>query len=169
MRAAKRMLQCVALGLLSGLLGMSATLAEEPLAIVMAAGARPGDMDKDDLAAIFGRKRRFWEDGTRIDPVNLLASDPRRRQFSLQVFGLAPDQMEAYWNEMYFHGIQPPYVVSSVEAVLRYVSMTRGAIGYVPLCSADGRVTVLFSISEQGDLVRKPSVTTCHPGRADGG
>ncbi len=141
----------------------SISSAEEPLAIVVASGSRHEGLDKEGLAAIFGRKKRFWDDGTRIDPVNLDASDPRRRQFSRLIFGLVPEQMEAYWNEMYYHGVQPPYVVSSVEAVLRYVSTSRGAIGYVPLCSVDDRVNLLFAIDEAGTLIRKPSSAICRP------
>lgn len=141
----------------------ASSFAGEPLAIVVAPGTRPPDMDREDLAAIFGRKKRFWADGAKIDPVNLGASDARRRQFSRLVFGLAPEQMEAYWNEMYFHGVQPPFVVTSVEAVLRYVSTSPGAIGYVPLCSVDARVDLLFALDENGAPIRKPSLASCHP------
>jgi ABC-type phosphate transport system substrate-binding protein len=44
---------------------------------------------------------------------------------------------------MYFHGVQPPYVLASDEAVIRFVVSTPGAIGYVSNCLADRRVTVV--------------------------
>jgi hypothetical protein len=55
--------------------------------------------------------------------------------------------MEAFWNIQYFKGINPPYVVSSEEAVLRFVSSTPGAIAYINPCHLDSRVRVLIKLS----------------------
>ena len=160
----QRVLRAVGAGccLLTAILATRLDAAEEPLAIVATPAAQHDDIDREELAAIFGRKKRYWKDGAHIEPVNLLASDSRRRQFSKLIFGLMPEQMDGYWNEMYFHGVLPPYVVPSIEAVLRFVSTTPGAIGYVPLCSADKRVDLLLAIDQSGALLHRPPLSACH-------
>jgi ABC-type phosphate transport system substrate-binding protein len=128
------------------LLGVS-IVAAEPLesgiAVIMAPGASPTKIDREELALIFKSKKRFWEDGRRIHAVNLPASHPLRRAFSTQVIGHSPEELDDYWRDMYFHGVQPPYVLASDEAVIRFVVSTPGAIGYVSNCLADRRVTVV--------------------------
>ena len=141
---------------------------EEPLAVVVPADSPHRVESREVLAEIFRRKKQYWADGRRIEPVNLPADDPRRQRFSQLVLGLMPEQLDAYWDEMYFHGTLPPQVLKSVEAVLRFVSMTPGAIGYVPLCSADSRVAVALSLDAAGAVVERPSPLACRrdqPGR----
>jgi hypothetical protein len=64
---------------------------------------------------------------------------------------------------MYFHGLLPPHVLASTEAVLRFVASTPGAIGYVPLCDADARVTMLLAIDIHGRFIAHPSRDGCKP------
>jgi len=66
-----------------------------------------------------------------------------------------------YWNARYFHGVLPPYVLSSEEAVLRFVAETPGAIGYVPYCDADKRVTVVLVISAKGHVSGSAADIAC--------
>ncbi len=95
------------------------------------------------VAGIFARKRQLWRDRSPIVPVNLPASHPLRRSFSRWVFDRTPEEMQGYWNDQYFHGIVPPPVLASEEAVMRFVASTPGAIGYVSVCMVDRRVEVL--------------------------
>jgi hypothetical protein len=88
-------------------------------------------LSKEELGRVYRRKKLFWESGEKIIPVNLPAAYPLRQRFSRLVLGLLPEGMEAYWNEQYFHGISPPYVLASEVAVLQFVATTPGAIGYV--------------------------------------
>jgi len=135
--------------------------AEEPLAVIVQATHSKLSMSKGELAAIYRRKRNYWEDGTKIQPVNLPADNPARRAFSKAVLGHAPEELEQYWNDRYFHGILPPYVLSSEEAVLRFVAETPGAIGYVPYCDADKRVTVLLVINAKGHVSGSGADISC--------
>jgi hypothetical protein len=134
---------------------------EEPLAVVVPASAAHHPIDASELAAIYRRKRRFWPDGTAIEPVNLGAADIRRRHFSRVVTGLLPEAMEDYWDEQYFQGILPPRVLASPEAVLRFVTDTRGAIGYVPLCSVDRRVAVIAVVTDTVTVTETPNTAAC--------
>ena len=114
------------------------------IAIVVAPEHPLAALDRRGLAAIFKRKRRVSADGTALVPVNLPATAPLRIAFSRAVFAQDPAGLDHYWNERYFHGIPPPHVVDSVEAMLRFVVATPGAVGYVPACRVDARVRILL-------------------------
>jgi hypothetical protein len=134
----------------SGLLPATARAADEPLAVVVPrnfSGREPG---VQELALIFKRKKLAWDDGTPIHAVNLPPDHPARRQFSLRILKSAPEAQTQYWNAMYFHGVFPPHVVASPEAMLRYVAETAGAIGYVPGCKLDARVKPILWIDAAG-------------------
>ena len=100
-----------------------------------------------DLARIYQRRRRFWNNGARIVPINLPADHPLRQKFSLQVFNKLPEEMQEYWDEQYFQGVSPPYVLASVAAVLQFVASTPGAIGYVDAVTVNEQVKVLLLLS----------------------
>jgi ABC-type phosphate transport system substrate-binding protein len=99
------------------------------------------------LKNIFLRKSLLSESRLRWIPLNLKPDDPLRVAFSKSLLNRDPDDLEAYWNEQYFQGITPPYVVSSEEAMLRFVSNTPGAIGYIAPCHLDKRVQEVFRLN----------------------
>jgi ABC-type phosphate transport system substrate-binding protein len=121
--------------------------AEEMVAVIVPAASLLTDApSREELASIYGRKKLFWENGARIIPVNLPAAHPLRRSFSRLVLGAPPEAMAAYWNAQYFHGIAPPYVLASEEAVLQFVATTPGAIGYVSASAVNRQVRVLLTL-----------------------
>jgi ABC-type phosphate transport system substrate-binding protein len=122
---------------------------EPPFAIIVAPGSTDHRLTREAVALIFTRRQDYWADGTRIQPVNLPATHPVRRAFSLSVLAKSPEAMEEYWREMYFHGVLPPHVLGSEQSVLLFVSSTPGAIGYVSTCVPDQRVSVVLVV---GDL-----------------
>jgi ABC-type phosphate transport system substrate-binding protein len=124
----------------------AAETAEPGISVIVAPSAAPPKLSRDELALIFKYKKRFWEDGRRIQAVNLAANHPLRRAFSMQVFGHSPEELDDYWRDMYFHGVLPPYVLASDEAVIRFVASTPGAIGYISHCFVDHRVSVVMQL-----------------------
>lgn len=133
---------------------------DQALAVIVAAdharSARP-----QDIALIYRRKKLFWNDGTKVIPVNLPASDPLRGLFSRVILGASPEELEKYWNTMYFHGVSPPFVLSSEEAVLRFVIQTPGATGYISYCHADSRVKVVLIVTAAGPISEDFARTAC--------
>lgn len=120
---------------------------EPAIAVIVGHGSAAGTALSQTLVmGIFARKRQFWNDHSAIVPVNLPAAHPLRRDFSAWVFDKSPEEMQDYWNDQYFHGVRPPPVLASEEAVLRFVAATPGAIGYVSACLADKRVEVVALI-----------------------
>lgn len=113
------------------------------LVVIGHPGAAASGGERAELARIFKRRVRVDAAGQAIVPVNLPSTAPLRRVFSRLLLGATPEALDSYWNERYFHGISPPPVVASVEAMLRFVAVTPGAVGYVPACALDGRVQEL--------------------------
>ena len=118
------------------------------IAVVVGHDQAPADaVSSTILVGLFAKKRLLWGDGSPVVAVNLAAGHPVRRAFSLGVFKKTPEQMQEYWNEQYFHGVLPPSVLASEEAVLRFVATTRGAVGYVSVCNVDRRVDVIAVVA----------------------
>jgi ABC-type phosphate transport system substrate-binding protein len=128
-----------------------AASAESAIAVVVAPG-QARELDVDELALIYRRKKLFWDEGVRVTPINLQANDPLRQLFSQRVLRTSPEAMQRYWNDMYFNGVSPPHVVASSEAVIRLVAQTPGAVGYVAYCDADPRVHVALVLTPTGPV-----------------
>jgi ABC-type phosphate transport system substrate-binding protein len=124
--------------------------AEPPIAVVVGRASPsvvPLPLSTSQVYAIYARKRLLWPDRSPVLAVNLPASHPLRRSFSWGLFRHSPEDLQDYWNDAYFHGLLPPPVLGSEEAVLRFVAATPGAIGYVSLCLVDKRVEVAALIA----------------------
>jgi ABC-type phosphate transport system substrate-binding protein len=114
-------------------------------------------INRRQLARIFRKQIIFDREGRRLHPINLSASHPLRKVFSRSLFKRTPQQMASFWNEKYFQGISPPHTIDSQEAMIRFVSSTPGAIGYVAACATDKRVKILLTLKIKG----KPAPSLC--------
>lgn len=121
---------------------------DRPFAVITAPGVTESRLTAETLSLIFRRKQNYWENGTRIQPVNLPPTHPLRRAFSQSILGHPPEDLEDYWREMYFHGVLPPHVLASEEAVILFVRSTPGAIGYVSVCVPEHGVNVVLTTGE---------------------
>jgi ABC-type phosphate transport system substrate-binding protein len=129
-------------------LALPAAAADLPFAVIAASDVTTPHLTRESVALIFRRKQNYWENGTRIQPVNLPPTHPLRRAFSRTILGHAPEALEDYWREMYFHGVLPPHVLASEEAVILFVGSTPGAIGYVSTCIPEHRVSVVLTVGD---------------------
>lgn len=123
----------------------AARAAEPSFAVIAAADATGHRLTREAVALIFTRKQLFWEDRSRVQPVNLPPTHPLRRAFSQVVLENPPEGFEDYWREMYFQGVLPPHVVASEEAVALFVESTPGGIGYVSTCIPTQKVVVVYA------------------------
>jgi hypothetical protein len=98
------------------------------------------------LHRIYQRKALIGPTGIDWFPVNLPVNHPIRQSLSQRLFKQRPEDMVIYWEQKYFQGISPPYVLESQEAVIRFVSQRPGAIGYILPCKLDDRVKVIYKL-----------------------
>lgn len=120
------------------------TWADIGIAVVVGHNAPPMHINRATLRDIFLKKIFVTEQGDPYIPVNLPPGQPLRRAFALMLFRETGDELQSYWNERYFHGVRPPYVLGSQNAVLKFVARTPGAIGYVATCRVDKNVRTLL-------------------------
>jgi hypothetical protein len=133
----------------------------EVLAVIVPHNHSVHQLDANELSLMFWRKKLYWADGKRIQTLNYSANNPLRLQFSQSVLKSTPDSQTDYWNGLYFHGISPPHVVSSQEAMLRFVADTPGAIGYIDACKLDDRVKPLAWINADRNVLTSEPELNC--------
>ena len=131
--------------------------AEPSFAVIAARDIPRKTLSRESLALIYQRRQQFWNNGLRVQPVNLPANAPLRRAFSRCVLGTIPEQTEEYWREMYFHGVLPPRVLGSERAIQLFVASTPGAIGYVTHCSSTADYIVLVTFGKVPDCPAHPA------------
>ncbi len=121
---------------------------DRPFAVIAAPGISERRLTRETVSLIFRRKQNYWDTGSRIQPVNLPPAHPLRHAFSQAVLGQMPEAMEGYWREMYFHGILPPHVLASEEAVILFVNSTPGAIGYISACPPERKLNIVLQVGD---------------------
>ena len=119
---------------------------EERALVIVVHPERAAALDIEDVARIYLRKRRFWDDGTPIVALNREPGTAARVAFSRRVLHADPPRLQAYWDQQYFAGIFPPSVLSSGAAVKRYVAADRAAIGYIEWSEVDDSVRVVLKV-----------------------
>ena len=133
------------LALALSLIATSARPVDVAIAVIVHP-SRDRSLPVDDVARIFLKKQRFWDDGAPIVPLNREAGSAIREIFSRRVFGMSSAALAAYWNDQYFLGTFPPVTLSSTEAVKRYVASDPNAIGYVDAGYVDSTVRVVLEL-----------------------
>jgi len=102
------------------------------------------NLERKTLRAIFGMRKRSWGDGQTITVVVLDDGDDRHLEFCEHSLGMLPYSLRRNWDRLIFSGTgRAPVRVESSEEMMRLVSSTPGAIGYIDKESADDSVSVL--------------------------
>lgn len=131
-------------------LAPSRVASQEDRMVVIVHPERRTDLSIEEIAQIYLRRKRFWDDGTVIVPLNLPSQAPLRARFSELVLKQTETRLAEYWNQRYFNGIRPPATLASTEAVRRYVASDTNAIGYVPASEVDGSVRTVLHLAKDG-------------------
>ncbi|MDD5228853.1 MAG: hypothetical protein PHN45_06855 [Methylococcales bacterium] len=100
-------------------------------------------LEKSDIAAIYLLKKKHWENGDDIMPINLPATADARTHFTAQVFDSTPEKLGSYWDKMLFKGETPPVMQNSEQAVIMFVERINGAIGYVETKPQSSQIKIL--------------------------
>ncbi len=78
-------------------------------------------------------------------PVNLAPGDPVRKQFLEVILGQSEEQYTGYWLVRRYVGKgAPPLELETVDALLRHVLATPGAVGYLPVSKVPPGTNVIF-------------------------
>jgi len=129
--------------------------AEDGLAVITGPNRPAIAFSHANLQDIFLKRIQVDDSGNPLVALNLPPDEAVREAFSQAVLGRRPGSLQRYWTEQYFHGISPPFVVRSPEAMLRFVAETPGAVGYLALCQVDKRVQVVARLPVPPELASR--------------
>lgn len=122
------------------------SLAAIPLVVIVNSSVSQGSFSTGELSAIFTTRKRNYDGGQRVIPLNLPPGDEGRVTFDKKVLGMGPDEVARYWIDRKVRGGNPPpRHVPSAALVARLVEKLPGAIGYVP-ASLAGKLRVVAEI-----------------------
>jgi ABC-type phosphate transport system substrate-binding protein len=87
---------------------------------------------KKEVSDLFLKKKSAWNDGTKVMPIDQVASSETRKKFTEDVHGKSVNAIKSFWQQAIFAGQgTPPNELQSDDEVVKYVSQNAGAIGYV--------------------------------------
>lgn len=99
-------------------------------------------LNKKTFKKIFLGKSKKFPDGNQVIPIDLTVGDARE-QFLNNVIGKSESQLKAYWSKLIFTGKgQAPKSVDTEAEVIKFVSQTPDAIGYISDGAVDDTVKV---------------------------
>lgn len=90
------------------------------------------ELSKDKVSKLFLKKTKKWDNGDKVNPVDLFSDSSIRKSFTKQVLGKTVGAIKAYWQKKIFSGKGiPPAEKNNDREVIAYVKSKPGAIGYV--------------------------------------
>ncbi len=100
-------------------------------------------ISRQEAKAIFTGDTTRWDDGKPIQIVILQGGDASR-SFLQNVVGKTPSQFDTYWKRLIFTGkAGAPKSFDDPASVVRHVSGTAGAVGFVGAGEATGQVKII--------------------------
>ncbi|MBT0586757.1 hypothetical protein [Alteromonas oceanisediminis] len=101
------------------------------------------------LRRIFMLKQRTWDSGEPISLIVFSSDNNKHSQFLKQTLKLFPYQLEREWNKLIYSGQSaPPMIATSTQNMLKLVSNTPGAIGYIVSSAPDQAVKIIEVTNE---------------------
>jgi len=90
------------------------------------------ELSKDKVSKLFLKKTKKWDNGDKVNPVDLFSDSSIRKSFSTGIYKKSVSAIKAYWQKQIFSGKGiPPAEKNSNNEVVAYVKSKSGAIGYV--------------------------------------
>lgn len=102
------------------------------------------NLSKASLRAIFGMRKRTWQDGTAIKVFVLEDENPAHIEFSKKVLQTFPYNLRRIWERQVYSGTgQAPTRVKSQEEMLKAIASTQNSIGYISQTRLDDQVKMV--------------------------
>jgi ABC-type phosphate transport system substrate-binding protein len=134
---------------------LSGRAGQETIVVIAHKDVKAAALTRDELRPIFQTKKGTWPDGSPVKPFNHPDASSLRQGFDAAVLGLDKDRAARYWIDRKIRGGErPPQLAPSSGVMVKVISKTAGAIGYVEASAADATVKVIAKII--GGEVVKP-------------
>lgn len=132
----KKTVSLLVLFLIAGTLAVSA----QSYKIIVNEANATASITKQDASNIFLKKKSKWDDGTKIEPIDLAASSATRAAFSEDIHGRGVGAIRSHWQQAAFSGAGTAPLERGNDAdVVAFVKSNPGAVGYISAeATADG-------------------------------
>jgi hypothetical protein len=132
--------------LLLASLGSWSAASAQDVVLVANKGVQVSEISNADLRAIFMGTRTRFADGSHAVPVTLKGG-PAHEVFLKNHVGEGPEEFRSQWRKVVFTGQGAmPKAFDSESALIEYVAVTPGAVGYVSRISSQHRVKLLAAV-----------------------
>jgi ABC-type phosphate transport system substrate-binding protein len=112
--------------------------------VVANMGVSAGALAKTDIQAIFLGTKTRWDDGMPVK-IAVLEGGGASKAFLRNIVGKTPSQFENYWQKLVFAGkATAPKTFDDSSGVIKFVSGTSGAVGFVGEGQANGAVKTII-------------------------
>lgn len=112
--------------------------------IVANANSSTGELSRNEARLFFTMRLQHWPDGRPVKVFVLPDDNPVHSRFAKTILGLFPYQLRRVWDRQLFSGTgQAPTTVADEDEMLRRLTTTPGAIGYLERLPRDDRVVRL--------------------------
>jgi len=120
------------LGLLLFFLAIGQAHATDHYKIIIHPDVQQETISVNVLRAIFSMRLKTWPNGKLIKVYVLPDDDQLHQDFSKETLNVFPYQLRSTWDRLVFSGTgQAPTTLFSDEEILKKISSTPGAIGYL--------------------------------------
>jgi hypothetical protein len=132
--------------LLLGSLGAWSAAKAQDVVLVANRSVQISEITDSDLRAIFTGKKTRFADGSHALPVTLKGG-AAHEVFLKNHLGEGPEEFRAQWRKLVFTGQGAmPISFNSESALIEYVAVTPGAVGYASRASGRDGVRILASV-----------------------
>ena len=103
-----------------------------PVVVVVNQQLKQNFVSRHGLSALFRMKLHKWKDNTPVTVFVLADQASLHRRFCKTILNTFPHQMRRAWDRLVFSGSgQAPIELDSKEEMIKRVSSTLGAVGYL--------------------------------------
>ncbi len=128
----------------SGFANESGKQAFESVVPVVNQQLKQETISRRGLSAIFKMRLHKWADGTAITVFVLDDEHTLHKTFCKTILNVFPHQMRRIWNRLVFSGSgQAPIKLDSKEEMIKKLSSTTGAIGYLKISDVKEGMKIL--------------------------
>ncbi len=124
----------------NGALGQVAVVAHKSVPV--------DSVSKSELLDLYTGETSIWRDGEPVVVFDLKENGKTRKTF-YKFLGMASSRIKSIWlKRMLLGEADPPESLKSEEELLRKISTTQGAIGFLDRSKPNGTVKILMTIQE---------------------
>ena len=141
----KKLYKLVTLSLVISSLYLVAPIANAGVAVITHPGVKEIGLSKAKLAKIYLGKLKKYSNGKKIKVADLPKDTSAHKKFYKSVVKKSDSAVNRYWAKLKYTGKgKPPKKFSSSADVIKWVSRTEGAIGYIDGKSLNKSVKVVL-------------------------